>query len=267
MNIFLRYDEALRKFQSAVEKLEKLPGRERELTSPLENMATIYSKRFEYHQAEEIYNRVLTLKTKSTKPDYFEIARTQDLIGAFKYKIGEFDEAKNRYENAFNLRKENGMSDDHPDMAMSFYQLGSIYRKKKDFEQALKYYQKAFVIRNKQTNLIELAGLLNDMGMVYQAKRPPDRPKSLEMYLAALDLRWLTLPADHQEIANSYTNIGLIYWSIGRDEDKSLLEESLRYLEKALTMRKDEDEAALRNARHLVESVRRNIAERDRDLR
>lgn len=253
----------MRNFQSAVEKLEKMPGRERELTSPLENMATIYSKRFEYHQAEEIYNRVLALKTSQS--NYFEIARTQDLIGDIKYKNQEFDEAKKFYENAFNLREENGMSDDHPDMAMSFYQLGSIYRKKKDFEQALMYYQKAFVIRNKQTNLIELAGLLNDMGMVYQAKRPPDLSKSLEMYLAALDLRWITLPDDHQEIANSYTNVGLIYWSIGRDEDKSLLEESLRYLDKASKMRKDKDE--LRNARHLVESVRRNIAERDRDLR
>ena len=42
-----------------------------------------------------------------------------------------------------------------------------------------------------------------------------DYTKALEFLEKSLDIKQATLPSDHQDVFNSFTNIGLMYWSMG----------------------------------------------------
>jgi len=101
----------------------------------------------------------------------------------------------------------------------------------RNFEQALKYYQQAFEMR--QTLYIgnhpQVAEAFNNVGSLYKALG--NHQQSLKYYQQALEIRKALYTGNHPDIAESITNVGLSYKALGQ------YQEALKYLKQALQMR------------------------------
>jgi tetratricopeptide (TPR) repeat protein/predicted amidohydrolase len=103
------------------------------------------------------------------------------------------------------------------DIAGSLNNIGLLYRNKSELDKALEYYQRGLTLYNEIGNPFYIALALNNIGDAYRARGELD--KALE-YLQ----RSLTLKEDIgnlQDIATTLDNIGIIYHAKG-DLDKAL---------------------------------------------
>jgi len=108
----------------------------------------------------------------------------------------------------------------HPDIAISYNNIGNIYFKKGENDKSLDYYLKSLEIQilSLPPNHPDIATSYGNIGSVYDEKG--DYDKALEYHLKSLEIRKLSLPPNHPDIATSYGNIGLIYGKKG-DYDKA----------------------------------------------
>ena len=95
-----------------------------------------------------------------------------------------------------------------------------------NYDLALKYYNRALHIAEKNNDSIYMATSYNNIGSVYSDKG--DYDKALEYYNKALTIRKAKLGEEHTNVATSYNNMGLVYSKKG-DYDKAL-----EYYNKAL---------------------------------
>lgn len=118
-----------------------------------------------------------------------------------------------------------------------YNRLAFVYRKKSDYDQALKYYNmtKAELSKEKYINnnarQLELATTMNDIGIVHL--NTGNLEKALYSYKISLQIRESTPGAKISDIAYSYHNIGTAYQKMGQ------FERAKEYHEKALEIRKE----------------------------
>ena len=160
---------------------------------------------------------------KELLPDEDEIdkARRYNKIGrVFNNQIGDYDKALEYYFKALEIR-EKVLDKEHPDIATSYNNIGSVYDDKGDYDKALEYYFKALEIREKVLGKEhpDIATLYNNIGFVYGTKG--DYDKALEYHLKALAIKEKVLGEEHPSTATLYNNIGYVYYSKG-DYDKAL---------------------------------------------
>ena len=99
-----------------------------------------------------------------------------------------------------------------------------------NYDLALKYYNRALHIAEKNNDSIDIAISYNYIGMVYYAKSNYD--KALEYYNKALTIQKAKLGEQHTDVARSYNNIGSVYQA-NNDYDKAL-----EFFNKALAIQK-----------------------------
>ena len=140
---------------------------------------------------------------------------------AFKcYQDGNYPKALEFYTKALNIQ-EKILGKDHPDTALSYNNIGSVYNRMGDYTKALEFYTKALNIREKVLGKDhpDTALSYNNIGYVYSSMG--DYPKALEFYAKALNIEEKVLGNDHPATANSYNNIGYVYDGMG-DYPKAL---------------------------------------------
>ena len=146
-------------------------------------------------------------------------------IGLLLIKIGQIDRAEDLYRNLLQQTSEQN------EKAQCHHQLGVIkYRQGKCVE-AIEHYEQALEIERNivPMNLLRLAQLSNDMGLVYTNTK--DYVKAISFYKKALEIQQkIPLPSDHPAIAITYSNIALLYYTAG-DYTKSV-----SFYQKALTI-------------------------------
>ena len=132
----------------------------------------------------------------------------------FLYKYGMYNEAERIYllrmpivENLYGIEQE--------ETAVSYNNIGSVYRAKGDYAKALEYYGKSLKIREKVfgKDHESTAVSYNNIGLVYKAQG--DFTKALEYSRKALKIRKRVLGREHQDTATSYNNIGSVYKAQG----------------------------------------------------
>ena len=97
-----------------------------------------------------------------------------------------------------------------------------------NYDLALKYYNRALHIAEKNNDSIDIAISYNNIGLVYSDKG--DYDKALEFLNKAMTIRKAKLGEEHTDVATSYNNIGVVYYN-KEDYDKAL-----EYYNKALTI-------------------------------
>ncbi len=130
------------------------------------------------------------------------------------------DKALEYYFKILEIRKET-LPPNHPDIARSYNNIGSIYSNKGDNDKALEYYSKSLEI-SKETlppNHPDITMSYNNIGSIYN--KMGDIDKALEYFYNSLEIYKETLPPNHPSIATSYNNIGTIYSKKG-DNEKAL---------------------------------------------
>lgn len=118
-----------------------------------------------------------------------------------------------------------------------YNRLAFVYRKKSDYDQALKYYNKTSgelskdEYINNNARQLELATTMNDIGIVQLNMGDP--ANALYSYSKSLQIRINTPGAKESDIAYSYHNIGTAYQKMGNFERAKI------FHEKALEIRRE----------------------------
>lgn len=115
-----------------------------------------------------------------------------------------------------------------------FYGIAKIHQNWSQYDTAINFYQQAYPIFEAKKDYLNLAKVLNGMGICYMYSS--NYPKALETYIQALHYYEIDEQTHTLGYANVLSNIGLIY---GRMEYK--LQFSLEYYERALRIYKQND--------------------------
>lgn len=178
----------------------------------------------------------LFCQTKEDKLDIpgesdIDKARRYDAIGqVFRYSIGDYDKALEFYKKALNDREE-VRGHEHPDTAMSYNNIGYVYRTKGELDTALQYYRIALEIRKKVLGPRhpDTAMTYKNIGNAYRVKGEFDEALKYLMKDHAISEKVLGL--DHPDTATSYHDIGHLYLEKGEND------KALEYLNKAKVIR------------------------------
>ncbi|CAF4802947.1 unnamed protein product [Rotaria sp. Silwood1] len=120
----------------------------------------------------------------------------------------------------------------HPDLASSYNNIGSVYDNMGEYSKALSCYERSLEIRKMAlpSNHPDLAASYNNIGMVLD--NMGEYSKALTWYGRALEVQKATLSPNHPDLATSYENIGVVLDNMGQ------YVEALSSYERALEIRK-----------------------------
>ncbi|CAF4133530.1 unnamed protein product [Adineta steineri] len=162
----------------------------------------------QFTKAHEIYKVLLHQTTNES-----DKANIYHQLGRIKQNQGEFQEALFYYEKARTIRQQSLLSN-HPDLAMSFNNIGLVHHIMGDYPKALSSHENALAIRQSlPLNHPDLGASYNNIGLVYY--KMGDYRKALLSHEKALTIKLQSLPSNHPDLAMSYNNIGAVYYKMG----------------------------------------------------
>ena len=111
------------------------------------------------------------------------------------------------YKQALEIQKK-ALPPDHPDLARSFNNLGSLYRDQGRYAEAEALYKQALEIRKKALppDHPDLAASFHSLGNLYRDQGRYAEAEAL--YKQALEIHKKALPPDHPDLATSFNNLG-----------------------------------------------------------
>ena len=117
-----------------------------------------------------------------------------------------------------------------PVLALTYNQIGNLYKYKNNLDEALKWYDKALNIQEQFSDPLSpyLSITYNNIGAVYGEKRNYD--EALKWLEKALRIQEQLSDSLNPDLAQLYNNIGMIYSS------KLNLDEAMKWYDKALTI-------------------------------
>lgn len=160
-------------------------------------------------KTSSIYAKADEWAEKSALPDEKYETLLDDYSG-FLYDYGEYESALDVNLRQLKIRKKL-YGPKHIDIALSFFNIGSIYFQQSDYNKALEYYNRARSVWKK--NLVKESELgspfYNNIGVIYD--RQGYFNKALDYHQKALRINQKILGEKHFETATSYNNIGTVY--------------------------------------------------------
>jgi len=141
-------------------------------------------------------------------------------LGNCEKKFGNYDKALEYYQKCLDIRLKT-LGAEHPSVATSYDNIGSVWNNKGEYDKALDFYQKCLDIELKTLGAEhpDVATSYNNIGLVWSNKGEYD--KALDFCQKCLDIQLKTLGAEHPDVATSYNNIGFVWDSKG-EYDKAL---------------------------------------------
>ena len=135
------------------------------------------------------------------------------------------------FKKALLVSKEN-RGEENASIAALYNNLGSVYRRKGEFDNAIEFYEKALSIDKKLfgNENPRIATRYNNLGSVYTKKGELD--KAIQYSDQALAIFKKFHEDEHSDIATCYNNLGLAYRSKGK------LDKAIEFYEKALSIDK-----------------------------
>jgi tetratricopeptide (TPR) repeat protein len=188
---------------------EEIPG------SGWFRLGTLLREMGHYEKAEEVYKALLDQTT-----DENQQATLSSALALVKADQGEYQEAIKLHEKKLEIYKKTL----HPhdlSLAISYSNIGDIYREMRQYSEALSNSEKALLIGQQllPPNHPTLAIFYHNLATVHD--RIGDCSKALSNCERALAIRQQSLPSNHPDLALSYINIGTIYYNMG-DYSKAL---------------------------------------------
>lgn len=127
---------------------------------------------------------------------------------------GKYDDALEPCQRALTIR-EKALGKEHPDVAQSLGNLGSLYDAKGDYERAEQLHQRALMIREKVLGPehLSVATSLNNLAELYRQRSEYARAEPLLQ--RALTIYEKTLGSDHPDVTIPMNNLALLYSAKG----------------------------------------------------
>ncbi len=144
--------------------------------------------------------------------------------------LADYDQAMTYFQRALRQAISQGV-ENNSDVAICYFNIGTVYYAHGEYDQALEYYLKALAILKSVYGEIhtDVATNYNMIGLMYyhQCKYG----KALKYYRNALSIVKSFFVEDHPDVAFCYNNIGMVYDAQGK------YDQALEYLQKALYIR------------------------------
>jgi len=120
---------------------------------------------------------------------------------------------------------------EHPQIALSYTQIGHIHKDKDQYQKAMNFYQKVLKIQTKAfgNKDYRTADSYHHIGTIHHVLAQYDR--ALIYYQKSLEIRTKHFGKRHEKIAESYIDIGITHYHLGKDR------QALAYYNKALKIR------------------------------
>ncbi len=166
----------------------------------------------DYQVAISIFEKARKFYERDEK--WAEYLNTSNHIAGCQYYLSQYDAAISISNHSL-IKTLPRLGEFHPEVAMSYNNIGTAYGRKGDYENQLKYYQKALMIQERQPHgsrtSVELS--YNNIGACFRFVGDVD--KALIYYFKALNIRVKRYGEMSQKVANSYNNIGSAYGKMG----------------------------------------------------
>jgi tetratricopeptide (TPR) repeat protein len=218
--------EAERLFTRALNTAEQTPeGPEREGTRALAlaALAGSWRRQGRYREAEPAFRQALALAASAFGPDSLEVSYTlNDLAITFKFS-GRFDEAEQLYRRSLEILTRAVGTDEHPDVASLYHNLGGLEHARGRFAKAEKPARRSVEIRERAlgpdhfhvaADRAALASILDALG------RQDEAEQLLRQALAVFERHY---GPDHYEVAVNLNNLAAIEQRRGNLEQAEAL--------------------------------------------
>ncbi len=188
------------------------------------NLGCIYYYLCDYPRAKELLNAGITELKKDFEKNHNKIAQFKVYLGNVYRRLGEYEKAKELFEQSIKIYKKNSKL--HVGIARAYGYLGVVYESLGKYGKAKELLEESLMIHEKDTkNPIGLAWSLAHLGSVY--KNLEDYEKARELYEKSLKI--------YKDVSISYVGAGWVCENLGgvyvnlKDFEKarSYLEESL----------------------------------------
>ena len=106
------------------------------------------------------------------------------------------------------------LGEEHPNMATTYNNLAVVYADQGNYKEALKYYRKALVIKEKVLgeDHPKTAMTYNNLGDLYRYQK--NHGKAQKYYEKALAIQEKVLGIEHPDTATTYYNLGVLFFTM-----------------------------------------------------
>ena len=172
----------------------------------------------EYESSRSLLEEALELNTTLHTELSEYVAEAHNLLGTL-YWFARWNLAQSRryFEKTLEIQKQI-LPEDDPQIAKSYFNLGSLAAFEEDYESAIQLIHSSFKI-NIPTNPSSQALIYNNLGELYGSMG--NTLRALEYHQLCLEIRRKNLKENHPYIAHSYLNLGDAYKELGDFEEAS----------------------------------------------
>ncbi|CAF0758426.1 unnamed protein product [Adineta steineri] len=157
----------------------------------------------QFNKAEELYNTLLEQTCDESEKAIYYLQ-----LGWVKDDQGDYEKAIWYHEQGFAIQQRT-LPSNHPDLATSYSNVGSVYNNMGNCDKALQIY-----LETLPSNHPDLAASYNNIGLV--KNKMAKYSEALSFYKRAHKIREATLPSNHPHLATSYDNIAGVYGNMGQ---------------------------------------------------
>ena len=131
-----------------------------------------------------------------------------------KEYLAKYNKALDYYQQSLAIRKQ-AFGEFHPDVTLSYNNIGLVYDDLGDYVRALEYHQQSLAIKIQLygDSHPDVAISYNNIGSVYYSQG--DYTHALEYFQQSLAIRKQVYGESHPDVATSYNDIGNVYYSQG----------------------------------------------------
>ena len=148
--------------------------------------------------------------------------------------VGQYRETEKLFNSLLKIDRER-WGENHPEVAIGYSNMGSVYEEQGEYEKAKGLYEKSLRIRERMLgeDHPDTASIYSKMGSVYEEQGEYEKAK--ELYEKSLRIHERVLGEGHPDTASIYNNLGLVY-AAQREYEKAeeLFEKSLRVYERIM---------------------------------
>jgi tetratricopeptide (TPR) repeat protein len=203
----------------------------RELAAILNNLGTLYWNLARLRDAENAYERSLTIRASLGETGTREVARTLNNLGIVYTDLQNFSKAEEIIGRAAALHEKLGGDD--PGLAHAWLNLGSTYRAERRWEEAETMFRKSLDLDERGASKLDIAMASNNLGVVLR-----ERGSSAEAgeHLTRAAAIWEShLGPEHPLVGTALNNLGVLYTRTGEyDRASDAFERAIHIAEVSL---------------------------------
>ena len=163
-----------------------------------------------FNKGKEIFEQLI-----SPSNELSELIFLYNQLGYCEKQLNNLHKALEHYQKAIESSAKLSMSPLDPRLSSIYSNIGVIWKKLKNFDEALRYFEFVLQIDENATNLnrLEIAVDYNNIGSVLDEQGKYSQ--ALKNYQKALEIKLIHLPPTDPSLANNYINIGIVHRKTG----------------------------------------------------